>query len=451
MNILIFIDHDIMLRHFIDSEVFLPLANKFNVKIILPKKTKRITKIINKDTAGMEVLYIPIDEKRQYCWRTLFLVNKLRFKIDPQGRLLQKVYKIGLSEKVKLLYAFLGMPIIYSLFKLCSLTYLKYKHNYAFEKLLEDNQPDILIHPSVLAGLFIDDLIFYGKKKNIKSLVIMNSWDNPSTKQSVTGKPDWLFVWGEQTFKHAKKFMGINAEKIKKFGAAQFDLFRNEADISREEFCEINNIDKSKKILLYAGSSKGSDEFEHLQFMNDLIESNYLENAIIVYRPHPWGGGGKNGHRIIDSNWNNIIIDTTMRDYLNSIKSDTGKMSYPDYRNTHNLLSSVDAVISPLSTIILEAAMHGKPVMCFLPDDKDLNIHLELAKTLVHFDDMYNMEKVLVVHGKLELKNKLNLLVEQTCSDNFSKELKKSVEYFVEPYSASYGERLVEFIKAECI
>ena len=451
MNILIFIDHDIMLRHFIDSKVFLPLANKFNVKIVLPENTKRITKIVNKEISGMEVLYIPIDKKRQYCWRTLFLVRKQRFKFDAQGRLLQKVYKIGLSLKIKLLYTFLAMPVVYSVFKLCSVVYLKYKSNKVFEKLLEDNHPDILLHPSVLAGLFIDDLIYYAKKQRIKSLVIMNSWDNPSTKQSVFGKPDWLFVWGEQTFKHAKRFMGINSDRIKKFGAAQFDLFRKEADISRDEFCEINNIDKNKRILLYAGSSKGSDEFEHLQFMDTLIETNYLQDVTIVYRPHPWGGGGKNGHRIIDSKWKNIIIDVTMRDYLNNIKSDNKKMSYPDYSNTHNLLSSVDAVISPLSTIILEAAMHGKPVMCFLPDDKDLNIHLELAKTLVHFDDMYNMEEILVAHGKSELKNKVKILLEQSNSKSFSERLKKRVEYFVEPYSTPYGERLVEFIEAESI
>ena len=343
------------------------------------------------------------------------------------------------------------MPVVYSVFKLCSVVYLKYKSNKVFEKLLEDNHPDILLHPSVLAGLFIDDLIYYAKKQRIKSLVIMNSWDNPSTKQSVFGKPDWLFVWGEQTFKHAKRFMGINSDRIKKFGAAQFDLFRKEADISRDEFCEINNIDKNKRILLYAGSSKGSDEFEHLQFMDTLIETNYLQDVTIVYRPHPWGGGGKNGHRIIDSKWKNIIIDVTMRDYLNNIKSDNKKMSYPDYSNTHNLLSSVDAVISPLSTIILEAAMHGKPVMCFLPDDKDLNIHLELAKTLVHFDDMYNMEEILVAHGKSELKNKVKILLEQSNSKSFSERLKKRVEYFVEPYSTPYGERLVEFIEAESI
>ena len=35
----------------------------------------------------------------------------------------------------------------------------------------------------------------------------MNSWDNPSTKRSLIGNPDWLFVWGEQTKKHAEKFV----------------------------------------------------------------------------------------------------------------------------------------------------------------------------------------------------------------------------------------------------
>jgi len=436
-----------MLRHFIDSKVFLPLANKHNVKIVLPKNTKRITKNVTKESSGMDVLYIPIDEKRQYCWRTIFLVSKLRFKFDEQGRLLQKVYKIGLSWKAKLLYGILGLPVIYNVFKYFSEVYLRHKSYKALESLLEEYSPDVLIHPSVLAGLFIDDIIYFSNKKNIMSLVIMNSWDNPSTKQSVVGDPDWLFVWGEQTFRHAMKYMNISSDKIKKFGAAQFDLFREKPALSRNEFCSLNNVDEDKRILLYAGSSKGADEFEHLKFLEGLIESNYINNVAVIYRPHPWGAGGKNGGRIADFQWKNIIIDSTMKEYLGSIKLNDKKMTYPDYKDTHSLLSSVDAVISPLSTIILEAAMHGKPAMCFLPDDKDLNIHFKLAKTMVHFEDMYNMKEVLVAHGKAELQEQINLLLKRIGSDSFSNKIEKEAEFFVEKYSKPYGDRMVEFVE----
>ena len=42
----------------------------------------------------------------------------------------------------------------------------------------------------------------------------MNSWDNPSTKRSIVGNPDWFFVWGDQTKNHAIKYMNISKIKL---------------------------------------------------------------------------------------------------------------------------------------------------------------------------------------------------------------------------------------------
>ena len=53
----------------------------------------------------------------------------------------------------------------------------------------------MLIHPSVLQGSYIDDVIFYGNKIKKPVVVIMNSWDNPLTKRSVVNKDYYLLVW----------------------------------------------------------------------------------------------------------------------------------------------------------------------------------------------------------------------------------------------------------------
>ena len=62
---------------------------------------------------------------------------------------------------------------------------------------------------------------------------------------------------------------------------------------------------------------------------------------------------------------NNIKIDKNMYEYLLKIKRGSTKKYLADYKETHEILSNVDAVISPLSTILIEAAMHGKPFMFF--------------------------------------------------------------------------------------
>ena len=84
-----------------------------------------------------------------------------------------------------------------------------------------------MIHPSVLEGSYIDDVIFYGKKIKKPVIVIMNSWDNPLTKRSVVNKDYYLLVWGKQTKSHAINYMGLDERRVIEFGAAQFDLYNN--------------------------------------------------------------------------------------------------------------------------------------------------------------------------------------------------------------------------------
>ena len=157
------------------------------------------------------------------------------------------------------------------------------------EALIRRLDLDVLVHPTVFEGYFINDFILVGRRLGIPTIAIMNSWDNPSSKRSVIGVPDWVLVWGPQTRAHAVKYMGVAPERAVSFGAAQFDVFGRPARITREQFCAEYGIDAHKRILLYAGSSKGADEFEHLRMIEDAIDRGDLSDVAIVYRPHPGG------------------------------------------------------------------------------------------------------------------------------------------------------------------
>ena len=61
--------------------------------------------------------------------------------------------------------------------------------------------------------------------------------------------------------------------------------------------------------------------------------------------------------------WKHIKIDVDMINYLKNISNGEETKYLSSYSHTHDLLSNVDCVISPLSTIILESLIHGKPVL----------------------------------------------------------------------------------------
>ena len=89
------------------------------------------------------------------------------------------------------------------------------------------------------------------------------------------------------------------------------------------------------------------------------------------------------------------------------------------------VLSYVDCVISPLSTILIEAAMHGKPIMCFLPmEDLDAK-HFQTVHALPHFKEFQTQPEVVLAKNSLELVKKLNLLFIRKEDPNFSKKIIK--------------------------
>ena len=54
--------------------------------------------------------------------------------------------------------------------------------------------------------------------------------------------------------------------------------------------------------------------------------------------------------------------------YRKDIEKPSNNMFLTDYRNTRDLLSLVDCVISPLSTMLVESIINGKPILMFFPE-----------------------------------------------------------------------------------
>lgn len=448
MKILVFIEHDIMIRHFVHSHAFDELIQCHEVVFVFPEKGhKRVSIDISTLNLGAPMSHLPVCSERLKVWQGIFLADMLRLRRGNHFAAMRRIHRHTSGCKASFLYSVLALPGIFQVFRAWSYHRIKLVPYHALDDLLDREQPDVIIHPSVLAGIFINDLVAISKLRCIPLVVIMNSWDNPSTKRAVMGHPDWLLVWGPQTRTHAIKFMGMPPKRVISFGAAQFDLYRKPPRINREEFCYGHDIDPSARIILYAGSSKGVDEFGHLCMLDEAIERGELNNSIVVYRPHPWGDGGKGGNRILDHPWRNIRIEQTMRGYLERIKISSPGITTPDYHDTHDLLSSVDVLVSPLSTILIEGALHGKPVMCFLPDEDEKDGHYSLALPMTHFEDFFADPRFIVTRGDAGFVPGVRTLLDRFGDGNVAQELRMACNHFVTTFDQPYAERLVNFIE----
>ena len=160
------------------------------------------------------------------------------------------------------------------------------------------------------------------------------------------------------------------------------------------------------------------------------------------------GEGGKGGNRILGHAWRHVRIEQTMRAYLTAVAAGAAGISTPDYWNTHDLLSAVDAVVSPLSTILLEGALHGKPVLCFLPDTETDTSHYSFALPLVHFDDLFSNPAFLVARGDAALLPAVATLLGKVGDPESTRALRDACAHFVTTFREPYGERLAAFVEA---
>jgi len=443
MRIQIFVEHDIIIRHFIHSGVFRLTEACHEVQYVFPKKTKRIKTDVS--TLGLKnVRCIEIDEKRAARLRQLAKIQVLyRTRHKEAYHTIQDAWKM-MGEEVFRGMWFRSQPIIFPIYRKKILR--EAGRCPSIGRVIEGFAPDLIIHPSVLEGLFIADLALWGNRLGIPFLALMNSWDNPSTKSMVVDHPDVLAVWGEQTKRHAMDFMGVPEAKIRILGAAQFDVYRQEPTVGRREICRALGIDPSKNLIVYAGSSKSVNEIKHLRLLEEAIEKGDLQDCFVIFRPHPWRAPAPGEPDFFDLSWCHVAMDPAMRASYNSPKSKTpSQIHLTDYMDTHNLLSAADCLISNVSTIMLEAALHGDAVVCMVSDEEiKTNRFLRVVYDSVFFKELLQILDIPRVCVHEQLATTCQTLLTKANSSRFKQAQKTRAAFFVDQSDASYAQRLLD-------
>ena len=366
-RVAVFLDHDIMIRHFILSGALRPLERDHEVFYVVPDAQKRVTVDISGHVG--RVRRIPIDPERSYRWRRLYHAHVLaRARTSSDGPHIEAFWREQLGRRAYVRSALASRWPLLPIYR--ALVGARNGRNVVLEGLLQEERVDAVVHPTVLEGPFVTDLIDWGRAAAKPVILLMNSWDNPSLKATVHRPDAWLVVWGEQTRRQAVSHLGWDPAYVRCLGAAQFDVYRRPPLRSRASFLADVGLSPDVTTLLYAGSSKGLNEVRHLLQIERAIEDGRLPRCQIVFRPHPWRTPNPDEPDFDSIGWRWVRMDPQMVDFYRSVRRSGHRIFLPDYDHTHTLLSSVDAVVSPLSTILLEAAMHGVPVLTYLPEEE---------------------------------------------------------------------------------
>jgi CDP-glycerol glycerophosphotransferase (TagB/SpsB family) len=103
------------------------------------------------------------------------------------------------------------------------------------------------------------------------------------------------------------------------------------------------------------------------------------------------------------------------------------------------LLTLADAVISPLSTMLIEAMTLGKPILVFFPQE---NHGKEFRTDEVHFADVLAIPEVNVSYKSEEFVRAVTNLYSQIGDKAISQRLRDQSKFFHVLEGPTYAERL---------
>jgi hypothetical protein len=199
-------------------------------------------------------------------------------------------------------------------------------------------------------------------------------------------------------------------------------------------------------LVLFAGTFRLFDETQLLRETEAAIEAGTLPLMHILYRPHPWRDSRQHEDSFFDHTWRHVTMDTEMTTAYNSGKS-AKRSSAPDnfmQRLDHlvQLYTVVDALISPMSTVLLEALLFGLPTMAVAFSDGKHSWSADKVSQMLHFRELYDIPGLLVCRERSRFFTQLSELISRVGDEEFRKSLQQSTNFFVYRDRQSYSERV---------
>ena len=150
-KILIFIDIDVVLRHFIANETFKELELSNNVIYILNKEKYGLleNQIVKDKIPSNKILMTDIKRDRVGKWFLLYIIALLRQQGNGnhyKARIRNEIKRIGRRNLV--LAKIAGLPVIYNIIR--RIFILKLGIHKDVEKIIIREKPDVILHPSLL-------------------------------------------------------------------------------------------------------------------------------------------------------------------------------------------------------------------------------------------------------------------------------------------------------------
>jgi hypothetical protein len=221
---------------------------------------------------------------------------------------------------------------------------------------LDRESPDVLlITPLVDIGSPQLDYLTAARRRGIRTVLPVGSWDHLSSKSLLRMFPDRLIVWNDVQRKEAVDLHGVPADRVVVTGSQCYDQwFDRRPSRSREQFCSRVGLASDRPFILYTCSSLFRGTADEPAFVEEWIRAirssgdPRLRDIGILVRPHParldeWKTVDLSGYRHVAFRGAHPVDQESKDDYFDSMYFSA-------------------AVVGINTSAFIEAAVVGKPV-----------------------------------------------------------------------------------------
>jgi len=322
-------------------------------------------------------------------------------------------------------------------------------------ELLDQVNPLFVVQPTSLLDDYCNDLLLAANATGNFVLLLQSGWDNLSSKGLLHHRPHYLGAWGPQAQEHAKTIQRISKSQSRPLGAPHYEALKPLTPEERAAFRAKLGVALDETLILFGGSFRQFDETSVLAKLDAAISAGELGKVKIVYRPHPWRADRSDEDNFFERRWANISFDPDMVERYQRSKAEKGYLKTApmfDMPYLASLLSSVDAVMSPMSTLLLESLIMKRPTMAVAFGDDKHAYHPGLSSKMTHFDGLSRSKALIWCGDEKDFIAKARALCDaakRPISEADRADLLSNVVVWDDSHASTYSRRLAAYAEQE--
>lgn len=246
--------------------------------------------------------------------------------------------------------------------------------NSSFDGFFDKYKPDIVFLGNLFDPIEIA-ILRTAKKRKLKTIGFVNSWDKITSKGHIRILPEKLIVTNDIVKKEAKKYLGKKEEDIIISGVPYYDHYASNSVLSREEFFRNIGADPKKELLVFAplGRAWGVTDWDMIDMLHELIQKKTFEKdleLLVRFPPNDF------------VHEENIKKRPYLRCDIPGVRFQTSlgmdwDMNFLDIEHSRNTFFHCSLLVGYSSSVSIDAAVFGKPVinigftLRYMPWNKD--------------------------------------------------------------------------------